>query len=39
MGLIRGTLMLGTGGIVSGSSKKQRVAKSEIAKRMAARRR
>ena len=30
MGLIRGTLMLGTGGLVSGSSKKQRVAKSQL---------
>lgn len=30
MGLIRGTLMLGTGGLVSGSSKKQRVAKAQL---------
>lgn len=30
MGLIRGTLMLGTGGLVHGSSKKQRVAKSQL---------
>lgn len=30
MGLIRGSLMLGTGGLVSGSSKKQRVAKAQL---------
>lgn len=30
MGLIRKSLMLGTGGIVSGNSKKQRVAKSQL---------
>lgn len=30
MGLIRKTLMIGTGGVVSGSSKKQRVAKAQL---------
>ncbi|MBB2500251.1 DUF2510 domain-containing protein [Amycolatopsis echigonensis] len=30
MGLIRKTLMLGTGGLVRGSSKKQRVAKAQL---------